>query len=101
MGNAVGVGVLTARGADRVRRVRTIADLAAGADRVEEGTWPRPSASAASGEMSELRVIDHDGPGYPEGLLDLEDPPPLYVLGETTTAPAVAVVGTRHAPGTA
>ena len=35
-GNAVGVGVLTARGADRVRRVaRTIADLA-GADRVEE-----------------------------------------------------------------
>ena len=46
--------------------------------------------------MSELRVIDHDGPGYPEGLLDLEDPPPLYVLGETTTAPAVAVVGTRQ-----
>ena len=46
--------------------------------------------------MSDLRVIDHDAPDYPEGVLDLEDPPPLYVLGETTTAPAVAVVGTRQ-----
>ena len=46
--------------------------------------------------MNDLRVIEYDGPAYPEGLLDLEDPPPLYVLGETTTAPAVAVVGTRQ-----
>ena len=34
--------------------------------------------------------------GYPEGLLDLEIPPPLFVVGRTTTAPAVAVVGTRR-----
>jgi len=45
--------------------------------------------------MNDLRVICHDWPDYPVGLLDLEDPPPLYVLGITTTAPAVAVVGTR------
>jgi DNA processing protein len=45
--------------------------------------------------MNDLRVMAPDGPDYPVGLLDLEDPPQLYVLGETTTAPAVAVVGTR------
>ena len=45
--------------------------------------------------MNDLRVIAPDGPDYPVGLHDLEDPPPLYVLGVTTTAPAVAVVGTR------
>ena len=45
--------------------------------------------------MNDLRLICHDAPDYPVGLLDLEDPPPLYVLGQTTNAPAVAVVGTR------
>jgi len=34
--------------------------------------------------------------GYPIGLHDLEEPPTLYVIGDTTTAPAVAVVGTRR-----
>lgn len=34
--------------------------------------------------------------GYPVGLLDLETPPPLFMVGQTTTAPAVAVVGTRR-----
>ena len=33
---------------------------------------------------------------YPVGLRDLEDPPDLFVIGETTAAPAVAVVGTRR-----
>lgn len=45
--------------------------------------------------MNDLELIAPDDPGYPVGLLDLEDPPHLHVLGETTTAPAVAVVGTR------
>ena len=45
--------------------------------------------------MNDLRVMAPNGQDYPVGLLDLEDPPPLYVLGLTTTAPAVAVVGTR------
>jgi DNA processing protein len=39
--------------------------------------------------------VGPDDEGYPAGLFDLESPPTLYVLGETTTAPAVAVVGTR------
>lgn len=34
--------------------------------------------------------------GYPSGLLDLEEPPPIYVTGELRGAPAVAVVGTRR-----
>ena len=46
--------------------------------------------------MSEQRLLAPDADEYPVGLLDLEDPPPLYVRGETTTAPAVAVVGTRR-----
>ena len=45
--------------------------------------------------MNDVRVIAPNGPDYPVGLHDLEDPPPLYVLGVTTAAPAVAVVGTR------
>ncbi|MFZ0626514.1 MAG: DNA-processing protein DprA [Acidimicrobiia bacterium] len=39
------------------------------------------------------------GPGeadYPRGVLDLEEPPPLYVVGSTFHAPAIAVVGTRR-----
>jgi DNA processing protein len=46
--------------------------------------------------MSEQRLVGPDAGDYPVGLLDLEDPPPLYVRGETTAAPAVAVVGTRR-----
>ena len=33
---------------------------------------------------------------YPEGLKDLEDPPNLYLVGELTSEPGVAVVGTRR-----
>jgi DNA processing protein len=46
--------------------------------------------------MSEPRLVRPGDADYPLGLLDLEDPPSLYVRGETTTAPAVAVVGTRR-----
>lgn len=46
--------------------------------------------------MSEPRLVGPGDDDYPVGLLDLEDPPSLYVKGETTTAPAVAVVGTRR-----
>jgi DNA processing protein len=46
--------------------------------------------------MSEHRLVRPDDEGYPIGLRDLETPPALYVIGETTTAPAVAVVGTRR-----
>jgi DNA processing protein len=46
--------------------------------------------------MNDVRVMPPDGADYPVGLLDLENPPPLYMIGETTTAPAVAVVGTRR-----
>jgi DNA processing protein len=46
--------------------------------------------------MSEQRLVPPGADEYPLGLLDLEQPPPLYLRGETTTAPAVAVVGTRR-----
>ncbi|MEX1125927.1 MAG: DNA-processing protein DprA [Acidimicrobiia bacterium] len=46
--------------------------------------------------MTEHRVISPGDEDYPAGLYDLETPPTLFVLGETTTAPAVAVVGTRR-----
>jgi DNA processing protein len=46
--------------------------------------------------MSEQRLVAPGADEYPVGLLDLEQPPPLYVRGETTMAPAVAVVGTRR-----
>jgi DNA processing protein len=46
--------------------------------------------------MRDHRVVGPDDRAYPVGLLDLESPPTLYVLGETSTAPAVAVVGTRR-----
>jgi DNA processing protein len=45
---------------------------------------------------SEIRLVLPDGDDYPAGLLDLEDPPPIYVLGVMIAAPAVAVVGTRR-----
>jgi len=46
--------------------------------------------------MTDHRLIRPGEDGYPLGLFDLESPPVLYVLGETSTAPAVAVVGTRR-----
>lgn len=46
--------------------------------------------------MSEIRLVRPGESDYPDGLNDLEEPPPLYVLGTTTTAPAVSVVGTRR-----
>ncbi|MGH8872307.1 MAG: DNA-processing protein DprA [Acidimicrobiia bacterium] len=46
--------------------------------------------------MNDHRLIGPGDLAYPVGLLDLEDPPELYVKGETTAAPAVAVVGTRR-----
>lgn len=45
--------------------------------------------------MNDPRLIAPNHQEYPVGLLDLEDPPPLYILGQTAPAPAVAVVGTR------
>jgi len=42
------------------------------------------------------RVVRPGDRDYPAGLLDLEVPPSLFVLGDTSTAPAVAVVGTRR-----
>src|SRR5690606_33953336 len=47
-------------------------------------------------------VIHHVEPGdplYPVGLNDLEEPPAFYLLGTLTTAPGVAVVGTRRCTG--
>ena len=46
--------------------------------------------------MSEHRLVGPEDKDYPAGLYDLEDPPILYVRGETAAAPAVAVVGTRR-----
>ena len=46
--------------------------------------------------MDDPRLVRPTDEGYPVGLHDLEEPPSLYVMGETTTAPAVAVVGTRR-----
>lgn len=46
--------------------------------------------------MSEPRLVRPGEPEYPTGLRDLEEPPPLYVIGRITAAPAVAVVGTRR-----
>jgi DNA processing protein len=46
--------------------------------------------------MSEIRLVRPGDGDYPAGLNDLEEPPPIYVLGTTTYAPGVAVVGTRR-----
>ena len=46
--------------------------------------------------MTDHKVVAPDHPSYPEGLGDLETPPTIFVMGETSTAPAVAVVGTRR-----
>lgn len=49
-----------------------------------------------SGVTSEVRRIGPGAEDYPVGLFDLEEPPSLFVIGETSAAPAVAVVGTRR-----
>lgn len=41
------------------------------------------------------RELKYTLPGYPVGLFDLENPPPLFVRGELPDRPMVAVVGTR------
>ncbi|MGH8951537.1 MAG: DNA-processing protein DprA [Acidimicrobiia bacterium] len=46
--------------------------------------------------MDDPRLVRPSDESYPVGLHDLEEPPALYVIGDTTTAPAVAVVGTRR-----
>jgi len=45
--------------------------------------------------MTDVCQVGPDDEIYPVGLHDLESPPTLYLLGETTCAPAVGVVGTR------
>jgi DNA processing protein len=49
--------------------------------------------------MTEYRIMSVGDADYPMGLLDLERPPPLHVLGTVFSAPAVAVVGTRRCTG--
>lgn len=44
----------------------------------------------------EPRLIAATADGYPVGLRDLEDAPPIYVLGELGEQSGVAVVGTRR-----
>ena len=44
----------------------------------------------------EARLVPVADSRYPVGLRDLEDAPPIHVLGEFTTAPGVAIVGTRR-----
>ncbi|MCO6503753.1 MAG: DNA-processing protein DprA, partial [Acidimicrobiales bacterium] len=43
-----------------------------------------------------VTLVGPDDPGYPVGLADLEDPPPIWVAGELRPEPGVAVVGTRR-----
>lgn len=46
--------------------------------------------------MSEPSLIEPDSDDYPVGLHDLEEPPPIWVLGRLESSPGVAVVGTRR-----
>lgn len=46
--------------------------------------------------MSTPELIEPGSDRYPVGLLDLEAPPSVWVLGNLGEAPAVAVVGTRR-----
>lgn len=47
--------------------------------------------------MSEPQLVEPGAEGYPDGLLDLEEPPSLWQVGSLAGRPAVAVVGTRRA----
>jgi len=46
--------------------------------------------------VTEPRQIGAESGEYPVGLRDLEEPPPIWLIGELRTAPGVAVVGTRR-----
>lgn len=46
--------------------------------------------------VSRHRLIQPESGEYPVGLHDLEEPPPIWLIGELHTAPGVAVVGTRR-----
>lgn len=43
-----------------------------------------------------IEILSPSDPGYPPGLCDLEEPPPIHVIGEFPPGPSVAVVGTRR-----
>jgi DNA processing protein len=45
----------------------------------------------------ETRTLDRHHPEYPQGLLELDDPPVLRVQGPLPLGPRVALVGTREA----
>src|SRR5262245_8406350 len=45
--------------------------------------------------MTDHRLMSPGDAEYPAGLRDLEDPPTLFVIGETSAMPGVGVVGTR------
>lgn len=46
--------------------------------------------------VSTPRLLAPTDDGYPVGMHDLEEPPPIWVLGELTERPGIAVVGTRR-----
>ncbi len=46
--------------------------------------------------MTTHRLVTPTAGGYPQGLADLEAPPPIFVAGELHEHPGVAVVGTRR-----
>jgi DNA processing protein len=46
--------------------------------------------------VTEPQLIEPDAATYPVGLHDLEEPPPIWIIGALGTAPGVAVVGTRR-----
>lgn len=47
--------------------------------------------------VSDPRRVSVGSDGYPVGLLDLEEPPPIWLLGALMERPGIAVVGTRRA----
>ncbi len=60
----------------------------------------RAEAEAARARRLGVEILHYGGPGYPESLAHLADPPPvLYAAGNLTALhrPAVAVVGSREA----
>lgn len=57
--------------------------------------WPRRWCCVVSGPPVESRVVHPGSEDYPQGLLDLEEPPSIHVAGTLGRAPAVAVIGTR------
>lgn len=56
--------------------------------------WRRRWPFEVSGDV-EHRLIKPTSTDYPEGLLDLEDQPSIFVSGTLREMPGVAVVGTR------